>query len=200
MMVSKKACLVVVLLGSIMPISARDILLEFKAAYFLPTHTIFKKVYHGGALFGPELTVQLCDTAKWYGFFSIDYLRAHGHSLGLCTPTKVQLVPLAFGAKYFMPSCFECLDCYAGLGFEAMNVRTQDCAASVQNHISKWGFGGIAKLGAYYYLPRNFFLDIFIDYQFLKAGRNRCFIECGVQECKANINGVIFGAALGYHF
>lgn len=199
-MMLKKLLLLVVSTGSL-SLMARDIFLEFKGAYFRPTNCVFKHIYHnGGALFGPELTVQMCEDRNWYGFFSVDYFRKHGNSLGLCTPTTVQLIPIVFGAKYFF-DCFECVDLYAGLGFEAMNVRTKDCSTTVQQKISKWGYGGIAKLGAYYYLPCNFLIDLFIDYNFVNAGKDSCNnLICGTQRYKAHINGPIFGAGLGYRF
>ena len=181
-------------------ISTRDVILEFKGAYFLPTNDIFKSLFHrGGALYGPELTVQVCPESCWYAFASVDFLKAHGRSIPECDPTTVKLLPLAFGLKYFVPQWFECVDFYAGLGFQAMNVRTKDCINGVQSVFANWGFGGIAKAGSYWYLPCNFVLDIFIDYSFLKV--DRCGNAC---ECfnypKANVSGAIFGIGLGYKF
>ncbi len=82
-----------------------------------------------------------------------------------------------------------------------MNVRTNDCSTTVKQKISKWGYGGIAKFGALYYLPCNLFIDLFIDYNFVKAGKDSCNnLVCGAQRWKADINGPIFGGALGYRF
>ncbi len=180
-------------------ISARDVILEFKGAYFLPTNDIFKSMFHrGGALYGPELTVQLCPESCLYGFASVDYLKAHGRSIGECDPTNVQLIPLAFGLKYFIPQWYDCVDFYLGLGFQAIDVRTKNCIAGSVTRFTNWGFGGIAKAGSYWYLPCNFVIDIFVDYSFVKVDR------CGSSPCldfpKANISGAIFGVGLGYKF
>ncbi|MDR3550863.1 MAG: OmpW family outer membrane protein [Candidatus Babeliales bacterium] len=183
----------------VFPLAGRDLILEFKAAYFLPTDSDFKHIFHkGGALYGPELTVQLCSDENWYAFASFDYFQKKGNSVGLCDETSVKLIPLAFGLKYFMPAA-DSFDFYAGLGFQAMNARTKNCSDFVESKLSQWGFGGIAKAGAYYYLSHNFLIDIFVDYSFVKVGKNDC--DCtSVQSVKANVSGAIFGAALGYKF
>ncbi len=185
-----------------LPLAARDVFLEFKGAYFLPTHDDFKDLYKGSALYGPELTVQLCEDSDWYAFGSFDYFRKRGDSVGLCDATTVRLIPLAFGLKYFMPLCTECVDVYAGLGFEAVNVRTKSCSEFVVPKLSQWGFGGIAKVGAFYYLPCNFLIDLFVGYSFARVGSNDCVCQTSpvVQSVRANVSGAIFGAGIGYRF
>lgn len=177
----------------------RDIIFEFKGAYFLPTNDRFKDIYKGNALYGPELTVQLRPDSCWYGFASVDYFQAKGRSLGLCDRTKVSLVPIAFGVKYFMPFSCKRFDMYAGLGFQPVRVRTQDCSEFVVFEQSRWALGGIAKVGTYVYLPCNFVLDFFVDYSFAKTGCRDCRLN-NVAPLKANVSGVIFGGGLGYLF
>lgn len=200
-MLLKKIFSLLVTLSLISTLLGRNTILEFKGAYFLPTNNSFKKIYKGNALYGPELTVQLCDENNWYAFASIDYLKTHGHSLGLHEPTTLRLLPLAFGLKYFIPT-HECLDFYAGLGFETMNVRTKDNSINGIIKQSKWGFGFIAKAGAYYYLPCNFLIDLFIDYSYASVGKNAYHNQNGIvfKSTKATVSGAIFGAALGYKF
>lgn len=182
------------------PLIAQDVLLEFKAACFIPTSCRFKDIYgRSGALYGPELTMRLCDSC-WYGFASFDYFHKKGHSIGLCEPTTVTLVPIAFGLKYLVPTN-DFLDCYAGLGFEAVNVRTRNCIESVVFKQTQWGFGGIAKLGVFYYLPCNFFLDFFVDYSFVNVGSKHSLCQnYGMESVKTKISGAILGAGVGYRF
>jgi len=182
-------------------LSARDILLEFKGAYFLATEHLFREIYgNGGALYGPEVTFQLCDDDNWYGFASIDFFQKDGHSLGLCDATKARIMPLALGLKYFVPFCYG--DFYIGLGFQPTHLKTINCSPFVAECTSQWGFGGIAKIGTYFDLPCNFLIDIFIDYSFVKVDCNKkCQPPAGpVTSTKADISGVIFGAGLGYRF
>jgi hypothetical protein len=182
---------------------AQDAILEFKGSYFLSTHSVFKDIYgKGGALYGPELTVQLCNDKNWYAFASFDYLQKKGYSLGFCDKTRVRLIPLTFGLKYFVPVAEENVDFYAGLGFVSENVRTKNCSEFVTAKTSQWGFGGIAKFGAYYRLPQNFVLDFFIDYNFVKVGSSDCDCQGSpiVESVKANVGGAIFGTGIGYRF
>ena len=178
----------------------RDILLEFKAAYFLPTSTLFRKIYdNGGALYGPEVTFKLGNCGDLYGFASIDYFQKSGRSLGLCDATKVSLLPLGIGLKYFFP--FSHGDFYLGLGFQPVRLKTINCSPYVAQKQSKWGFGGIAKVGVFVDLPHNFLLDFFIDYSFVKVSCCNTQVPAGtVIPLKADISGTIFGAGLGYRF
>ena len=175
---------------------SRDILLEFKTAYFLPTDSGVRKIFgNGGALYGPEVTFQLSEcNPHWYGFASIDYLNKSGHSIGLCTPTKMRIVPLAIGVKYFIQHCYG--DFYVGLGFQPLHLKTINCSPfAVQT--SKWGFGAIGKIGSYFDLPCNFFVDLFFDYSIARIGCDKC---SQVVPLKVNMDGSIFGIGLGYRF
>ncbi len=201
MVLLKKVSLVLSAFLLSFPLVGRNTILEFRGAYFLPIGHIFKDIYNGSALYGPELTLQCCKEGNLYAFASVNYLNTKGHSIGAQNPTTVTLLPLTFGAKYFMPLFCEKIDVYLGLGFEAMRVHTKDVLPDLVSKKSKWGFGGITKIGAYCYLPYNFLIDIFIDYSFIKAGSNSIMQpSTGFQSIKANVSGVIFGGGLGYRF
>lgn len=174
-----------------------DVLIEFKAAGFFPTNERVKKIYGKAAcLYGPEITFKLCDEQQWYGFASVDFLSKTGHSIGCCTKTKMELVPLAFGLKYFKPVCWG--DLYAGLGFQGLHLTTKNSSQFVEKCTSKWGYGALAKFGAYYNLPCQFVLDFFVDYSFAKIGCNK---YCGkAVPIKVHLSGVVAGAGIGYRF
>lgn len=178
-------------------IKSRDVLLEFKAAYFLPTDSLVRDIYgNGGALYGPEVTFRLGQCQNWYGFASIDFLSKKGHSIGLCDPTKMYIMPIGVGLKYFVP--FNYGDFYIGLGFQPAHLKTINCSPFVVQKTSKWGFGGIAKIGAFFNLPHNFFIDLFFDYSFVKVPTSCC---SGITApSKADISGSVFGAGVGYRF
>ncbi len=213
----KQVMLVLVFMST--SLIAHDILLEFKGAYFLSTGSHFKKIYnHGGALCGPEVTFSLSDEEDWcedwYGFASIDFLTKKGHSIGLCTPTKVYMVPLAFGAKYLVP--FRCGDFYVGLGLQAVYLKTKNFSPFVIPCTSEWGVGGIAKIGSYFDLPHDLFIDLFIDYSFVKVGQKNNYSNIidfvpnpapingasplVVEPIRANLSGAVFGIGFGYRF
>lgn len=187
----------------IAPICARDVTLEFKAAYFLPTDCVFKQIYNNGsALYGPEVTFQFCNNKNWYGFASVDYFQKKGNSIGLCDCTKVSLLPLGLGLKYFVPAFCDRANFYLGLGFQPTHVRTENCVNGISTEQSRWGFGGIAKAGTYWYLPHNFVVDLFVDYSFAKVGcKNNCKLSTEKMiSRKADVSGAVFGIGLGYRF
>lgn len=194
-MVKALRSLLALLLFACAPLVSSDVLVEFKAAYFMPTDSDVKKIYgKGGALFGPEVTFRVYE--NWYGFASIDFLTKKGHSLGLCDRTTMSLMPLGIGVKYLIPFCYG--DFYMGLGFQPLRLKTVNCSPDVDQTTTNWGFGGIAKIGSYFTLPDNYFIDLFIDYSFVKVGCKKC--SPLVVPLKANLNGAIFGAGLGYRF
>ncbi len=175
-----------------------NVLLEFKGAGFLATGSRFKKIYgRGSALYGPELTFQVCQS-NWYGFVSVDYLHKKGHSIGLHTPTTIRMVPLGIGLKYFMPTCWECADLYLGLGFQPVHVSLKNNPPFVPDE-HRWAFGGIAKVGSYVYFSCNFFLDLFIDYSFAHLSKHT-FQTPPLVPLSASVSGAIFGVGLGYKF
>lgn len=203
MMLSKSIrAVVIVLLFVSSAVDARDILLEFKGAYFLATDCVFKNIYDkGGALYGPEVTFQLGESNQWYGFASIDYFKKDGNSIGLSTPTKVELIPLGIGVKYMQPSHCGRYNFYLGLGFQPVHTKVTNCSPYVPATQTKWGFGGIAKTGVYVDLTHNFLLDLFIDYSFVKVNFDAAQIPAGpVTPFKTDISGAIFGVGLGYRF
>ena len=199
-MYNKKNYFLITLLLVTSSLACRDILLEFKGAYFLGTNSIFRKIYdHGGALYGPEVTFNLGCHENLYGFASIDVLQKHGRSIGLCSPTKVTLIPLGLGLKYLIPFCYG--DFYVGLGIQPTYVRTKDCSPYVIPKNSKWGCGGIAKIGTFFDLPHNLLLDIFIDQSFVTVPFHKCKAPTGfVSPRKAKVSGTSFGVGFGYRF
>ncbi len=177
----------------------RNAILEFRGAYFLSTNSAFQDIFGtGGALYGPELTVQLFDDKNWYTFASFDYFKKSGKSVGVGNSTRVKLIPLAFGLKYFVPAHNENVNFYAGLGFQPVNVRTTNCVESSLTRLSQWGFGGIAKTGVYFYTRHKLVVDIFADYSFARVGGGSCC--AGFKAKKANVSGAIFGVGFGYNF
>lgn len=193
---------IAVILLIVSMVRAEDTILEFKAGYFLATDCIFKNIYDkGGAIYGPEVTFSLNDSKCWYGFASVNYFQKDGNSLGLGDATKVELVPLGIGVKYFIPSSYSRFDFYVGLGFQPVHTKVINCSPYVPAKQSQWGFGGVAKIGTYINITHNLLLDLFIDYSFVNVNFKTAQIPAGpVTPLKADISGAIFGVGLGYRF
>jgi len=181
---------------SCMSLQAHDVLIEAKGAYFLSTNHLFKDIYNnGGGRYGGELTVKLYK--HLYGFASADFLSKRGRSIGCCSPTKVNLINLGLGLKYMIPFCYG--DFYVGLGVLPTHLRTKDCSAFVIPKRSKWGCGGIGKIGTYFNLSPHVLVDIFVDYSFVKIPF-KCRSNQPTQSHTANLSGCGFGAGFGYRF
>ena len=176
-------------------IAARDVLLEIKGSGFFPTSHVFKKIYHNTGMVGAELTVNICDC--WYGWASVDGLRKTGFSIGGGDKTKVSYVPLGFGLKYFYSR--NCVDWYLGLGILAGHIHTHDYSPYVVPTYSKWGCGGIAKVGCIIDMCESIFLDIFFNYSFIKA-RSHDTDGGLVYPHSAKIDAALLGIGLGYRF
>lgn len=187
-------------------IIAHDFLLEVKGACFVPSDPLFKDVYgNENGLYGAEFTFRAYN--KWYGFISADFFSQTGACDLFQNPSKIELIPLAIGAKYFISFCI--FDFYLGLGFQptyVKNIYNKDQNTPLCQ--ANWEYGGIAKIGSYIKLPCNFFLDLFFDYSFIYSKCNASLsnedlltnsTEC-ITPAKTNLSGTIFGAGLGYRF
>lgn len=177
----------------------QDIIVEFRAGYFRPTNKVFKDIYKGGAIFGPEVTFGILQGL--YGFINVNYFPKKGHSIGLNNTTFLNLLAFGCGLK----AMFEVSDLarfYLGIGIEPILMHTKDLSPYVIERRSKLGFGGIAKAGAYINLPSDFILDLFIDYSFAKIPKSH-HPETSIgyiEQRSADVSGIIFGGGIGYHF
>lgn len=176
-------------------LNARDVLVEGKAAYFAPTDNKFRKIYSGGGIYGGEITVNLYDNLS--GWLSADYFIKDGSSIGEHDSTRITLIPIGIGLKYFIP--INCADLYIGAGALGISVDMKDRSPFVIHHISKWGLGGIAKAGALFYIAEELFADLFTSYTYSELGFHQT--DHGrVTRRHANLSGWSFGIGIGYRF
>ena len=173
-----------------MSMTAHDVLLEVKGAAFVPTSTNFKDIYGTIGDFGLELTAGGLSN-HLYAFSSIDFLIKNGNTVNFQSPTKVNMIDLAFGLKYFVP--FHQGDFYFGVGVQPTYLFTSDGLTDpVQT--SQWNCGGIAKVGVILNMPHSFFADLFIDYSFLKIN------STSSSTTQTPINAAVLGVGFGYRF
>ncbi|MGZ6254544.1 MAG: hypothetical protein ACXWL5_00970 [Candidatus Chromulinivorax sp.] len=173
----------------------KDILIEGKAALFLPQNQIFKNTYGTSGEFGFEFTGEIINHI--YGFTSFDFISKSGTTENFSSPTKVYTSSFGVGLKYFIPTNFG--DFYLGVGAQPTYLQTTDQSEFVKTLNSRWGCGGIAKVGAIINLPDSFFIDLFIDYSFVHINFTKKF-NAPVQSTKAILNGGLFGIGFGYRF
>jgi len=173
--------------------TAYDVLLEVKGAAFVPTSQPFRDIYGDIGQFGLELTAGSLLT-HLYAFSSIDFLIKNGETIGLASPTKVNMIDLAVGVKYFVP--FNHGDFYVGVGVQPTYLSiTNQGQGPIEP--AQWNCGGVAKVGAIFNMPHSFFADIFFDYSFAKF--NASTVPSS-PVTTTNTNGCVFGIGFGYRF
>lgn len=193
----KKIIVCLALVMSFVPLCARhDVIVEGKAAYFFPTNSRFRDIYgNGSGQYGAEVTFRLF--RQLYGFTSADFFNKKGKSINFCNSTTVNIINVGIGLKYLVPFCVG--DFYVGLGALPTRLHTTDCSPYVIKNRTKWGCGGIAKVGAYFDLPKSFVIDVFADYSFVKIPFN-CCPKLNLAGHSAHANGLSVGAGVGYRF
>jgi outer membrane protein len=174
----------------------KQLLIEAKVAAFIPTDQTFKKIYGStGGIYGLEATFSL--HACLSAWASADYFSQQGHSIGGDDPTQVTLVPLGLGLKYFFR--VKRVDFYLGAGLLGAYLHLHDHSPYVIQHLSKWGIGGVAKIGALYHLKEHLFVDVFTSYSHLNIDFHHT--HHGEVICKAaDLSHVSIGAGIGYCF
>lgn len=173
-------------------VMAHDILLEAKGSVFVPTDALFRDLYGNCGVFAVEMTSNMFD--QWYVFTSVDFLIKNGQTVTIETPSKIDIVNIGFGAKYFMP--FQHGDFYVGLGIEPTYVKIANQLSAVDTQ-TNWSCGGVAKIGVIVDLPRSLFLDFFFDYSFVKS---TFYTSNPTQTNITHLDGCLFGLGFGYRF
>jgi hypothetical protein len=191
MIFHKKIVMLMVISFVCLPVVGHDVLLEVKGDLFIPTNSqSFSDIYGTCGQFGLELTAG-CLSDVLYAFSSIDFTFKNGSTMELTSPTKISMIDLAFGLKYFIP--FSYGDVYIGLGVKPtyLAVDNQDSGPAQP---ALWNCGGVGKVGVIFDMPHSFFADIFFDYSFVK------FPSASMQSSSTAINGSVLGIGFGYRF
>lgn len=175
--------------------SSHELLLEAKAAYFLPINKKFRKVYGGAGIYGLEASFQAWENL--YPWISASYFTKTGHSLGLDNPTRIYMIPFGLGLKSFYQS--GCWDFYGAAGILGSYVHMEDKSPGVIRTSARWGCGGIFKLGAIYNLQRSFFIDWFTDYSFMRINFFKKHHKV-IERHPAHLDGWSIGLGIGYRF
>lgn len=134
---------------------------EARAAAFIPTSDAFRRIYGtASAAFAIEAVYKLKNPL--FGFANIDWLSKDGRSIGLHNFTSLKTLNTSFGLKLAHPFWENCYP-YIGLGpnISVVWIHNHSHCAKEQ---SKASVGLVAKSGLYIVLPKQLFLDVFVDY------------------------------------
>jgi hypothetical protein len=172
-----------------------DVLVEAQAGYYYPTNHKFREIYSGSGIYGLEVSVQ--SWRSLYAWVSGSVFAKSGHSIGLRNSTHIVFVPIGVGLKYLWKVNF--VDLYLGAGVLPTYLHIHDHSPYVVQKSSKWGCGGIAKVGAIFNLPKSFFIDVFTSYSYIKISDHDTRHHT-IYPSSANLSGFTFGGAIGYRF
>ncbi len=175
-------------------LTANEVLTEFKAAYFHPESTIFRRIYGSAGIYGAEVSVQTW--CNFYTWASGDFFIKSGHSIGLRDDTKIYFIPVGLGFKYFFP--LDCWDFYLGGGALGTYVHIKDDSSFVVHHSQNWGWGAIGKVGVIRTLGSWFFFDLFTSYSYTHVGFHRKDNHV-ITRHTANLGGWSIGLGIGFY-
>ena len=166
------------------------LLSEVKVSYFYSTNADFKNIYSsGGGLYRLETSLEAYKNL--YPFLSVGYFETSGHSQGQQSPTKLKMVPISPGLKYFFLEKKK-LRPYLGAGILTSYLHIYNDSPYVIKVQSKWGVGGLFQGGFIAYITRSFIIDGFIDYSYMNIHFKNTR--------SANVSGLSIGGGLGYAF
>lgn len=172
-----------------------DVLVQAQAAYYYPTGERFRDIYSGSGLYSFETSIKTA--GNLYTWISSGFFTTSGHSLGLGNSTHITMVPVGLGLKYFWK--VKCTDVYAAVGVLPTYLHLHDSSDFVVQTTSKWGLGGVARIGALFDLPHSFYLDVFASYSVINVPNDNT--DGGaVYPNSANLNGAAVGIGLGYRY
>lgn len=172
---------------------SENVQIEARAAYFYPTDSNFRDIYHSGGIYGIEINVPV--TGWIYPWASASVFYKSGRT-NLKSKTSVTMIPFGLGVKAKI--CFwDCLYPYVGFGVLGTYLHAKNHSNFVLKNRDKFGFGGIVKTGAYYEVWDCFFIDIFLDYSFTKFHFHKTNLTIGRSP---STSGISAGGGIGYKF
>lgn len=181
--------------------------IEFRTSFFYPTSSNFRKIFSDGGT-DYQLTGSLpifrqeSAYAKGINLWGgVDYFSKTGRSAGLENKTRIQMMPVTLGLKYFSPAIGETLpfSFYAAAGMKYYFIHTHNSGIGIKKAISRNGMGGVVEAGCLTFFDDHLFLDLFVSYSF-KSFYPPSLSNPAVQGIKMDVSGINVGTGIGYHF
>jgi opacity protein-like surface antigen len=157
--------------------------IQARGSYFSPSDEVFRGIYGYGTSWGGEISFAVTKRlAAWAGG---DYIIRTGKLPFTEDETKIRIVPLSAGAKYFL--AFGRLRPYVGAGLGYFQYRETNSIGTVE----KGNIGFLGRAGVVVNLGATFFMD-------LQGGWSTCRVQ--PLDVAANIGGFSLGLGLGFEF
>jgi opacity protein-like surface antigen len=175
--------LALALISTWLSASAQGLSIEARGSYFSPSDAVFREIYGYGISWGGELSFSL--SGRLAGWAGGDYFVQNGKLPFTEDETKIRIVPLTAGIKYFV--AIGRWRPYLGAGIAYFQYRETNSIGTIE----KGGLGIIGRGGVLVKLGATFFLDL-----------QGSWSSCRVQplEVQANLGGFSLGLGLGFEF
>ena len=136
--------------------------IEIRSAAFFHSSKRFKEIYGNvGASYQLEASTKLYNCLD--GWANFDWFSKHGKSKGFNDPTRVSIANISCGVKF--PYQFsEQFTAYIGIGPSLSKIWLKNEPQCGHESTSKLAIGGVLKAGVYYFINRQIFIDVFVDY------------------------------------
>lgn len=187
--ISLRTIFIFFLLTNIHPLLAEfQSSVEFRSAAFFHSSERFREIYgNSGTNYQLEASTKLYDYLD--GWTNLDWFSKQGKSDGFNNPTRVNIVNISIGIKF--PYQFsEQFTAYIGIGPSFARIWLKNKSRCSRETVSKFATGGILKIGIYYFITTNVFIDLFADYLYQPVNF-KTRVDCG---------GFKTGAGLGIKF
>lgn len=161
--------------------------LQIRGAAFFPSSERYREIY---SKVGGSLQVEYANRFQRFveGWANLDWTYRRGRSIGFHQNTTVNILACSIGFKLIFPC--GCFAPYLGIGPSIAGVWLQNNTDLSDREVSKAAYGGLAKVGFYLFLNERVFLDVFVDYLYIRANFQK----------HINVGGVKAGAGIGYRF
>ena len=191
-----------------------EIVTEAKAAYYYPIDANFRAIYDNPGIYGVEANIR-----AWQGFFpwvGLNVFYTTGFS-SLHKSTSLLAIPVEAGLKYILSvehfgmrytgahnrrpiglQWTQYLAPYLGVGAVAGYGSIRNHSKYVSPTQWGWGPGVVAKGGFYAFFHKTVFLDLFVNYTYLKINFTHC-PKCLVIRT-GDLSGISAGGGFGWRF
>lgn len=136
--------------------------LELRYAGFYHSDSLFRHIY-GNVSSDYQIEADLAFCGPYAVWANFDWFTKHGRSVGLRSPTRVNIANGSIGVKYVFQTC-SCFRPYLGLGLSVGGIWLDNKTCCGHDRASKAIVGGVAKAGVYYNLTQHIYVNVFVDY------------------------------------
>lgn len=174
----------------------RRVILLGEVGYFRPSRNRFRTIY-GSSLINYRLSLQLQLCGQLYALLDTNFLHKNGKSIGLQDATKVFLVPIDIGMKYYIPIA-KWVSFYVKAAGEITATFIENDTPFVED-IAQSSGGAVTGVGLFssFMEDSSFCIDLFADYSFVKL---HTFGTATSNEGRCELGGLILGGGIGYKF